>query len=117
MIAVQLSGLFGSAACLTSSSSFLHPQEETLVAARQRGGTAFGTSTALEKQYLRLTAAPAANTVRPPHVLERALPALKDKWLQVCCNALQDALHNSRQHHELLGTEDSLRIAMLNAGG
>jgi SAC3 family protein LENG8/THP3 len=63
----------------------LHPQADTLVAARQRGGSAFGTSTALEKQYLRLTAAPAADTVRPPHVLERALSVLKAKWQQVRC--------------------------------
>jgi hypothetical protein len=63
--------------------SWPHAQAETLVAARQRHGSAFGTSTALEKRYLRLTAAPTADTVRPPHVLERALAVLKDKWQQV----------------------------------
>jgi hypothetical protein len=68
---------------LTLTLPWLHAQAETLVAARQRHGSAFGTSTALEKRYLRLTAAPTADTVRPPHVLERALAALKDKWQQV----------------------------------
>ena len=58
--------------------------QETLVDARRKGGAdVYGTSAALEKQYLRLTSAPAASAVRPPAVLERALQLVKDNWLQV----------------------------------
>jgi hypothetical protein len=39
-----------------------------------------GTSTALEKTYLRLTSAPQADTVRPPEVLRRALAHVKQRW-------------------------------------
>jgi len=41
-----------------------------------------GTSTALEKDYLRLTSAPDPSTVRPLPVLQRALEHLKTKWLE-----------------------------------
>ena len=57
-------------------------QRETLVAARQRQGKAEGTSTSLEKQYMRLTSAPDRSAVRPPVIIEKALQALKDNWLQ-----------------------------------
>jgi len=40
----------------------------------------FGTNTALEKPYFRLTSAPALETIRPPSVLERALALAKKKW-------------------------------------
>ena len=40
----------------------------------------YGTSTALQKPYLRLTSAPAMNTIRPPEILERALALAKSKW-------------------------------------
>ena len=43
----------------------------------------YGSSQALEKEYLRLTSAPAASAVRPLAVLERALALVKSKWLQV----------------------------------
>jgi hypothetical protein len=42
--------------------------------------TVKGTSTALEKRYLRLTSAPDPGTVRPPEVLERALPHVIGRW-------------------------------------
>lgn len=58
-------------------------QKETLVEARKRQQAALGTSRALEKQYLRLTATPTTDTIRPPIVLERSLQLLKEKWLQV----------------------------------
>jgi len=39
-----------------------------------------GTCTSLEKQYLRLTAPPKPDTVRPQHVLEKTLSMLWRKW-------------------------------------
>lgn len=40
-----------------------------------------GTSTALEKEYLRLTSMPRQSDVRPPEVLAAALRMVKAKWL------------------------------------
>ncbi|ORE09820.1 hypothetical protein BCV72DRAFT_247976 [Rhizopus microsporus var. microsporus] len=42
--------------------------------------TIIGTSTKLEKQYLRLTSAPDPSTVRPLHILKQTLQLLRDKW-------------------------------------
>ncbi|KAI8878344.1 SAC3/GANP domain-containing protein [Backusella circina FSU 941] len=42
--------------------------------------TVVGTSTKLEKQYLRLTSAPDPATVRPLAILKQTLALLKDKW-------------------------------------
>ncbi|KAG0049653.1 hypothetical protein BGZ83_005514 [Gryganskiella cystojenkinii] len=44
--------------------------------------TIVGTSTKLEKNYLRLTSAPEPSTVRPVHILKKTLELLKDKWRQ-----------------------------------
>ncbi|KAK9840595.1 hypothetical protein WJX81_004184 [Elliptochloris bilobata] len=41
----------------------------------------FGSSNALEKEYLRLTALPTVGAVRPPPVLEQALARVKQRWL------------------------------------
>lgn len=43
-------------------------------------GPVVGTCQDLEKRYLRLTAPPKAQTVRPLHVLERTLDLLVSKW-------------------------------------
>ena len=70
--------------CSNFSEAALRFQAETLRDKRcKSGGEAFGSSQALEKKYLRLTSAPAASAVRPPHVLEAALQLVKSKWLQV----------------------------------
>lgn len=53
-------------------------QPEVVLAAA--GG--YGTSEALEKEYLRLTSLPRAADVRPPAVLAAALALVKSKWLQ-----------------------------------
>ena len=58
-------------------------QVETLADAKKMHGTAEGTNRKWEKQYMRLTSAPDRSAVRPPVILEKALQALKDKWLQV----------------------------------
>ncbi len=44
--------------------------------------TIVGTSTQLEKSYLRLTSSPDPSTVRPLPVLKKVLEFLKTKWLQ-----------------------------------
>ncbi|KAI9256952.1 SAC3/GANP/Nin1/mts3/eIF-3 p25 family-domain-containing protein [Sporodiniella umbellata] len=42
--------------------------------------TVIGTSTKLEKQYLRLTSAPDPTTVRPLFILKQTLELLREKW-------------------------------------
>ncbi|ORY65161.1 GANP/Nin1/mts3/eIF-3 p25 family protein [Pseudomassariella vexata] len=43
-------------------------------------GPIAGTSTVLEKRYLRLTSAPKASNVRPEYILHQTLDLLKKKW-------------------------------------
>ena len=50
-----------------------------------KAGNIKGTSTDLEKPYLRLHFAPDPSTIRPPHVLERALALVKKKWTVYVC--------------------------------
>ncbi|KAL1868214.1 hypothetical protein VTK73DRAFT_3807 [Phialemonium thermophilum] len=45
-------------------------------------GPVVGTSTALEKPYLRLTSAPVPSQVRPEHILKQSLKLIKEKWKQ-----------------------------------
>jgi hypothetical protein len=49
-----------------------------LVEAREQGQL-WGTSTQLEKEYLRLTTHPSASAVRPPEVLQKALKLVKSR--------------------------------------
>jgi SAC3 family protein LENG8/THP3 len=46
------------------------------------GGTVIGTCQKIEKSYLRLTAPPKPETVRPLDVLKKAFGRLKEKWCQ-----------------------------------
>eukprot|EP00611_Tribonema_gayanum_P006912 TRINITY_DN16262_c0_g1_i1.p2 TRINITY_DN16262_c0_g1~~TRINITY_DN16262_c0_g1_i1.p2 ORF type:complete len:365 (+),score=165.28 TRINITY_DN16262_c0_g1_i1:92-1186(+) len=53
-----------------------------------------GTSAALEKSYLRLTAGPDPRTVRPPQQLAKCLQHVKDEWIRAedyawCCDQLK----------------------------
>lgn len=58
-------------------------QRETLVQARRAGAAAEGRSTALEREFLRLTALPALEDVRPPGLLAESLALVKARWVQV----------------------------------
>lgn len=60
--------------------------ERTLVEVRSEQGHARGTSTSLEKDYLRLTSHPTLETVRPPEVLRQALDLVKRKWTDEECD-------------------------------
>ncbi|KAL6767565.1 hypothetical protein ACKKBF_B35745 [Auxenochlorella protothecoides x Auxenochlorella symbiontica] len=57
-------------------------QRETLVQARRAGAAAEGRSTALEREFLRLTALPALEDVRPPGLLAESLALVKARWVQ-----------------------------------
>lgn len=58
-----------------------------------------GTSTALEKRYLRLTDAPDPATVRPEPVIRKALAVFKEKWKkdEIGYSHLSDQLRAIRQ--------------------
>ena len=45
-------------------------------------GKVVGTSTSLEKQYLRLTGPPKPETIRPLHILRQSLEMLKRRWIE-----------------------------------
>ena len=77
----------------------------TLLAARsasqQEGAAVLGRSTALEKEYLRLTSMPTLDAVRPPAVLLRALRMVQQHWLQVPCTLLlRPCMHLTANHAE-----------------
>jgi len=47
-----------------------------------KAGSIKGTSTELERPYLRLHFVPDSNTIRPPHILVEALKLVKKKWIE-----------------------------------
>ncbi|KAG1447417.1 hypothetical protein G6F56_009269 [Rhizopus delemar] len=59
--------------------TFLPPSPFFLVE-KIKDDTVIGTSTKLEKQYLRLTSAPDPSTVRPLFILKQTLELLREKW-------------------------------------
>ena len=74
-----------------------------------------GTSTALEKPYLRLTAPPAAHTVRPPHVLLQSLARVKKRWREAPADAAPYAwaceqLRSIRQDLTVQRVRDELAV-------
>ena len=60
-------------------SPFLSSRDDT---PEPSAGPLVGTCQDIEKNYFRLTAPPAASTVRPLPVLEKALGHIRDKWRQ-----------------------------------
>eukprot|EP00884_Botryococcus_braunii_P002881 jgi/Botrbrau1/12594/Bobra.0169s0122.1 len=66
--------------CMMTAS--LRPSATLREARRESCEEVYGTSQALEKEYLRLTTLPTVDKVRPPEVLERALHRVKHRWLQ-----------------------------------
>eukprot|EP00879_Flechtneria_rotunda_P005106 GHRR01005386.1.p1 GENE.GHRR01005386.1~~GHRR01005386.1.p1 ORF type:complete len:440 (+),score=191.13 GHRR01005386.1:691-2010(+) len=73
--AAGTAGRYGTAADADAS----HAAESWL---RLKGG--YGSSMAIEKEYLRLTAIPKAEDVRPPEVLQKALALVKQRWREGC---------------------------------
>uniref|UniRef100_A0A7S0M0R8 SAC3/GANP/THP3 conserved domain-containing protein n=1 Tax=Cryptomonas curvata TaxID=233186 RepID=A0A7S0M0R8_9CRYP len=58
------------------------PERRQLGQDGARAGGLKGTSTALERPYLRLHFEPDPSTIRPPHVLLEALSLVKRKWVE-----------------------------------
>ena len=72
----------------------------TLLAARsasQSDAAVVGRSTALEKEYLRLTSMPTLDAVRPPAVLGQALRMVQRHWLQVGGTAPHSSMERLRR--------------------
>ncbi|KAF8060462.1 LENG8 [Scenedesmus sp. PABB004] len=69
----------------------------------------YGRSTALEKEYLRLTALPKAEDVRPPDVLAKSLALVKQRWRDGCTYAHAcSQLKSIRQDLTVQGVADEL---------
>lgn len=63
-----------------------------------------GTSTALEKDYYRLTSAPDPAKIRPQHVLQQSLQHIKAKWrtqqdYEWCCKQLKSVRQDATIQH------------------
>ncbi|GIL81058.1 hypothetical protein Vretifemale_10178 [Volvox reticuliferus] len=86
------------------------------VALVESGG--YGTSEALEKEYLRLTSLPRAANVRPPAVLAVALKLVKAKWLrQPDYAAASEQLKSIRQDLTVQHVRDSLTVDVYETHG
>ena len=71
-----------------------------------------GTSTALEKRYLRLTDAPDPATVRPEAVIRKALSVFKEKWKkdEIGYSHLSDQLRAIRQDLKVQRIKNNLTV-------
>ena len=85
----------------------------TLHAAARAAGRdhALGASTALEKEYLRLTTLPTVDNVRPPRVLADALAHVKARWREgVAYTWACPQLKSIRQDVTVQGVRDALAV-------
>ncbi|GLI60790.1 hypothetical protein VaNZ11_003024 [Volvox africanus] len=102
-------GAFGAAVAQEGS-------QEDDVALLESGG--YGTSEALEKEYLRLTSLPRASDVRPPAVLAVALKLVKAKWLRrPDYAAASEQLKSIRQDLTVQHVRDALTVDVYETHG
>lgn len=71
-----------------------------------------GTSTALEKRYLRLTDAPDPSSVRPEPIIRKALAVFKEKWKkdEIGYSHLSDQLRAIRQDLKVQRIKNNLTV-------
>ena len=71
-----------------------------------------GTCTELEKPYFRLTSKPDPSTIRPEHVLKKALAWLKDRWRrgEIKYEFFSDQLRSIRQDLTVQGIQNKFSV-------